>query len=493
MPLKIEQAHLNDESGQNEVLNEPKKVPTAEELCDDVVLLWRQEPAFEDVDMGVLFEKLTLRNPTWEITLPEVDDTLLHHNLSFSDESLPFTYADQVGSLHHPSLNDKQAEKIQLRETRSHNGLLNWSVFAQKDLRQDEVIFYEHEPLTHILPLDKTSLAEKGRSCASCGHSLTQSSQFTVKNMLDCQQCSAVWCSKHCKRLDSATHSFLKHPVSKNKKVNAAGWLAFEEVCRENAMHSAYAVGIIYARILLDKQEGNHIRKQFESLAQVSQSLREKAADSTNVGGTFDKSTGAISSDKHWLWSQSFDSFCKAFPTCAEGGLDLETYLEYIGRFNINQLEGQLFTIYSQLNHNCEPNVRHELDAKSGLKVFARKNIKKGEELFTTYVNPLHGVTLRRRELLVNWGFLCSCPRCQRDLSARRNRKTDITISLSETSVSPGSTSRRKSSLKSSKPDLSELLKNGQEFDLEIPTEFGFDRRRKSVRFDDVVLTAVEE
>ncbi|SCU91878.1 LAFA_0F06414g1_1 [Lachancea sp. 'fantastica'] len=493
MPLKIEQVHLNDESRGKKVSNEPKKVPSAEEICDDVVLLWRQEPAFEDVDMGVLLEKLQSRNPTWKLSSSELGKTLLDHNLSFSDESQLFTYADQVGSLNHPLLNDKQAEKIVLRETRSHNGLQNWSVFAQKDLRQDEVIFYEHEPLTPILPLDKTSLAERGRSCATCGHSLTQSSQFTVKNMLDCQQCSAIWCSKHCKRLDGATHSFLKHPVSKNKKVNAAGWLAFEEVCRENAMHSAYSAGMIYARILLDKQEGNHIRKQFDSLAQVSQGLREKAVDSTNVGGTFDKSTGAISPDKQWLWSQSFDSFCKAFPSCTEENLDFDTYLTYVGRFNINQLEGQLFTLYSQLNHNCEPNVRYELDTKNGLKVFARKNIKKGEELYTTYVNPLHGVTLRRRELLVNWGFLCSCPRCQKDLSARRKTKQDVSISMLETPISPVHASRRKSSMKSSKPDLSELLKNGQEFDLEIPIEIGFDRRRKSVRFDDKVMAAVEE
>ncbi|SCU91745.1 LAME_0E13652g1_1 [Lachancea meyersii CBS 8951] len=487
MPLRLEQMHLNDETHEEELSKEPKIEPSDKEICDDVVLLWRQEPAFEDVETAILLEKIATRNPRWDLSLERLKKTLVEHNLSFSDESQLFTYADQVESSQCPHIDPKVLEKIELRQTGPHSS----SAFALKDLRQDEVIFYEHEPLTPILPLDKTSLAQNGRSCALCGHSLTQSSQFTVKNMLDCQQCSAVWCSKHCKRLDAASHGFLKHPLSKNKKVSAVGWLEFEDLCKENAMHAAYSVGIIYARILLDKQEGSRIREQFDSLAQVSQNLRAKAADSTNVGGTFDRTTGAVPVEEQSLWKRIFDSFCKAFPQIVEEeGLDFETYLTYIGKFNINQLEGQIFTIYSHLNHECEPNVRYELNAKSGLKVYARKNIKKGDQLFTTYVNPLHGVTLRRRELLVNWGFLCNCPRCQKELDARQKAGR---ISTSLLKAPLATTSRRKSSMKATKPDLSELLKNGQEFDLEIPVEFGFDRRRKSVRFDERVMAAVEE
>ncbi|SCU80564.1 LANO_0B00540g1_1 [Lachancea nothofagi CBS 11611] len=487
MPIKLEQLHLNDASRSIEGLEETKAVPTDKQICDDVVLLWRQEPATEDLGLVELLEKVVHRNPSWDLSESKLKQTLIDHNLSFSDESKLFTYADQVVSAQCPFIDPKSLEKLELLETQPRG----WSAFARKDLRRDEIIFYEHEALTPILPLDKTSLAEIGRSCSLCGTLLTQSSQFTMKNLLDCQFCSAVWCSKHCKRLEAATHSFLKHPTSKSKQVSATGWLDFEKMCKENAMHAAYSIGIIYARIILDKHDSDRIREQFESLAQVSQTLRTKSADSTNIGGTFDRAMGAVSSEDRSLWSNVFESFCSAFPNVEEEeGLNLETFLTYIGKFNINQLDGQIYTIYSHLNHKCEPNVRYEVDGKKGLKVFARKDIKKGEELFTTYVNPLHGVTLRRRELLVNWGFLCNCSRCHKELAARNKAGSTFGPKLDLPGIK---VTRRKSSLKASKPDLSELLKNGQEFDLEVPDDLEFGRRRKSVRFDDRVMAAVEE
>lgn len=419
MPLKLQRLSVNDIE---ELPQKPKEEvePTNKQICDDVVLLWRQEPASEDLGISKLHTKIKDRNTQWVISERKLKQVLTDHNLHFTDESKLFTYADQVTALECPQIDPAHLNKIELRKvgpTRS------FSVFATKNLKRDELVFYEHEALTPILPLEKISLAKVGRACALCGQSLTQSSHFTMKNGLDCQMCSAIWCSKHCKKYDT-THAFLKHATSRNKQVSATGWLEFEHFCRENVLHAGYSVGVIYSRSLLDKNEGSRIKAQFEALAQVSQNLRIKAADSTNIGGTFDLSTGAVGIDDTSTWSRSYDLFCEAFPGAKNDGLDLDTYLKYIGKFNINQLEGHIYTVYSHLNHNCEPNVRYEFDGKIGLKLFARKDIKKGEELFTTYVNPLHGVTLRRRELLVNWGFLCKCDRCKKELAAREKSRS---------------------------------------------------------------------
>lgn len=208
-----------------------------------------------------------------------------------------------------PHISDKHVEKVELKQPCKGR----FSVFAKKDLRRDELVFYEHEPLTSILPLEKTSLAAVGRACSLCGQSLTQSTQFTMKNGLDCRMCSAVWCSKHCKKLDT-THSFLKHPMSRNKQVSASGWSSFEQFCKDNVMHAAYSVGTIHARALLDKNEGPRIKDQFEALRQISQVLRIRAADSTNIGGTFDAATGAVSLEDQSIWNKSFESFARHSP-----------------------------------------------------------------------------------------------------------------------------------------------------------------------------------
>lgn len=485
MPLKLQHLCMNDIDETLQESQEGAFVPTDKQVCDDVVLLWRQEPATEDLGVSRLHSKIKERHEKWVLSERKLKQILIEHNLCFTDETKLFTYADQVTALECPHISDKHVEKVELKQ--SCKG--RFSVFAKKDLRRDELVFYEHEPLTSILPLEKTSLAAVGRACSLCGQSLTQSTQFTMKNGLDCRMCSAVWCSKHCKKLDT-THSFLKHPMSRNKQVSASGWSSFEQFCKDNVMHAAYSVGTIHARALLDKNEGPRIKDQFEALRQISQVLRIRAADSTNIGGTFDAATGAVSLEDQSIWNKSFESFCKAFPG-VEDEIDFNHYMILIGKFNLNQREGQIFTLYSYLNHNCEPNVRYELDGKTGLKLFARKDIKKGEELLTTYVNPLHGVTLRRRELLVNWGFLCDCERCNKELASREKLKSQHLFSSEKTDIN--AKARRKSSMKTSKPDLSELLKNGQEFNLEVPDEIGFGRRRKSVRFDDRVVAAVEE
>lgn len=69
--------------------------------------------------------------------------------------------------------------------------------------------------------------------------------------------------------------------------------------------------------------------------------------------------------------------------------------------------------------------MRYDINNKLELKVYARKFIKKDEELVTTYVNPLHGVSLRRRELRVNWGFICNCDRCAKEIELRKKCSLD--------------------------------------------------------------------
>lgn len=83
------------------------------------------------------------------------------------------------------------------------------------------------------------------------------------------------------------------------------------------------------------------------------------------------------------------------------------------------EAHGGLYTLHSHLNHSCMPNVsiRHfdQRTALSRITVIALKDIKAGDELVITYVNPELNVKARQLELEA-WGFgTCQCPRCKKE------------------------------------------------------------------------------
>ena len=115
---------------------------------------------------------------------------------------------------------------------------------------------------------------------------------------------------------------------------------------------------------------------------------------------------------------------------------------------------------------------------------------------------------LRRRELRVNWGFLCQCDRCQNELSTfervpnleKKNADANLGVEKidsndSSEDGSKKSTGNRKSSMREAQPDLKEILKNGKEFELDIPetVDTQGNVRKTSVRFDSNVSVAVDE
>lgn len=77
------------------------------------------------------------------------------------------------------------------------------------------------------------------------------------------------------------------------------------------------------------------------------------------------------------------------------------------------QLKG-LYAFAGQLNHDCSPNTRHSVnDGDLLMSVYASRSIKSGEELTTSYTNPLWNTQSRRTHLQMTKQFLCQCRRCQ--------------------------------------------------------------------------------
>ncbi|CCK72870.1 S-adenosylmethionine-dependent methyltransferase KNAG_0M00170 [Huiozyma naganishii CBS 8797] len=491
MPMRIKVLSLNDSE---DLQSQDGSRPTTQMVCDDVVLLWKEEPGLEYCHMGELFERVSQRHPEWELTKEGLEELLADQNLRVFNEEDIDVYGEEIEtpSLDSIRLDDKNAlgNQLEIKDT-PHMGR---GLFSLKDFNAGDLLIKDLEPICLIPPMEKLTLMQNGKACSLCGQSIANiNSHFIVINGLDCNDCQAVWCSKKCK-LKDIIHAPLTHNKGKNKLVNGGNWRKFEKFCSDNVFVAAYSLGIMFSKYLLTKsKEAQTIKKKFDSLAFVSQRTRAQYSDSSNIGGTLDASDGVnTTADPEPKWKEGYQLFIDTFPSLKEE-VDYERFLEYIGRFNLNAIAEQLYYIPSFINHNCEPNVRFEKDSRLHINFYARKDIKKGEQIFMTYCNPLHEVNLRRRELRVNYGFLCFCDRCRKEVKTiKRTNKAVAENKLHVVERLPDS-HRRKSSLRSKRPDLEELMRNGKEFELEIPDVIGSGKRRTSVRFDTTVSLAFEE
>lgn len=71
-----------------------------------------------------------------------------------------------------------------------------------------------------------------------------------------------------------------------------------------------------------------------------------------------------------------------------------------------------MFPLHACLNHSCDNNVE-VLDGYQGVLVRARRVIKVGEELFTTYIDTRMPRKERRAWLYRGYNFWCQCQRCK--------------------------------------------------------------------------------
>ncbi|CCE61695.1 hypothetical protein TPHA_0B00230 [Tetrapisispora phaffii CBS 4417] len=522
MTLKFKTLSLNDS---DVYVPNTFIIPSETEMIDEIKRIWDDDNKLSkgNSTQNLIMKELNRRQPEWKI-----DIFTFHHVmviLNIRADSIKNNNGDNTDPIGEQDLLLKSYNDLIVKPDKNMYDSLNSNdakdncfvtdckdvlskgrgLFAKKNFKKDELIFKE-EPIVIVPPIERLNLIEAGKACALCGRLMNEiSEQFIIKNGLDCESCiNTVWCSKQCLKRDF-THKYLKHPFksSTKLKVNSKKWKNFEKCCKESVFIEGYIIGHIYAASMIDHKNEFDIKKKFDYLAYISQKDRYQGNNLTNFEKSLEDTNDSIS-DEHpsEIWEKSFNYFKEAFP---ESDIDYEEYLNYIGRYNLNHKSAQLYSIYSLVNHNCEPNVRVEVDYHTKeLKLYARKSISKNSELLTTYINPLHDVELRRKILLINYGFACNCERCENEIDRIKSEikeTTDITTSphvrltVSHSDNIYGTTSqRRKSSMRAARPDFTELLKNGKEFDLEIPENIsGKKSRSASVRFDNHVTLAVEE
>lgn len=463
----IEIININD----CKISTEDQVIPHERRIVEGVIQLWKEDPITESLGIAKLHALVKKRNPNWSLSEKRLKTVLKSYNLLNSAEQ--FAYASEITSKDTPNLVMPKNIRYQFTKNRGKG------LYATKSFKEGDLLWEEESPLFFIPPLDHMNLIKSSNACTYCATLLKTASQ--LKKGLDCNVCSDVWCSIRCKKKDTL-HGTLKHNVyqegkKSKKRIVSAAWLRYEKYCYENKWNAAHAVALIYAYCLTDKT--GVLLQQFDAFAKVRQDIRYKAIDSSGIGGSFDTNSGGalfVKEQQEALWREAYAKFNEIFPL---DEITYEQYMEFLGSYNINNVDGSMFLIQAHLNHNCDPNVRvlfgeHKAD---GIKVYAKRDIKANEELTTSYVNPAHDVNQRLRELRVNWGFKCNCNKCKEDKKALEKRKSSESKDASH------------------KKAVKEMLDSAkdEEFDLPLPNGDGERTRRKSVRFEETVIAVAED
>jgi len=477
----IEILTINDKDPK-EMSSEPV-VPHERQVVDAVIKLWKEDSANEDLGIGKLHALVKSRNSNWSLSEKRLKTVLKSYNLLSSAQQ--FTYANEITSKETPNLTLPKNVRLQFTKNRGKG------LFSTKMMKEGDLIWEEKIPLFFIPPLDRLNLIINSKACTYCGTLISSNiSSRSVLRGLDCNVCSDVWCSQHCKKTDKI-HQLLKHnvyhddPSKKAKKqIISSNWMKYEKFCHDNKWNAAFAIGLIHAYCITDKS--GILTKQFDAMAKVRQDIRYKAIDSSGIGASFDNNNNGggalfVKEQQESLWKEGFELFNSIFPL---NQITYDEFLTYLGTYNINNIDGSLFLIQSHLNHNCEPNVRVLFGDKKtdGIKVIAKRNLNANEELVTSYVNPSHSLNQRLRELRVNWGFICNCNKCKTDAKLVQRKKSNESANSNTT-----------------KNDIKKMLNenhDGKEFEIELPENVpeNHDKsRRKSVRFNEEVIAVNNE
>lgn len=473
----IEILTINDKSPE-EISTEPV-VPHERQIVDNVIKLWKEDSANEDLGVSKLHALVKENNPNWSLSEKRLKTVLKSFNLLNSAQQ--FTYANEITSKETPNLTLPKNVRLQFTKNRGKG------LYSTNSLKEGELIWEEKTPLFFIPPLDRLNIIANSKACTYCGSLIsTNNSSRSVLKGLDCNVCKDVWCSQFCKKTDKI-HQLLKHNVyhddttkkSSKKQIISSNWIKYETFCHDNKWNAAFAVGLIHAYCINDKS--GVLSKQFDAMAKVRQDIRYKAIDSSGIGASFDNSNNGggalfVKEQQVSLWKQGHEMFNSIFPL---NQVSYEEYLTFLGTYNINNIDSSLFLTQSHLNHNCDPNVRVVFGDKKtdGIKVYAKREIRANEELTTSYVNPSHSLNQRLRELRVNWGFICNCNKCKADAKSIQRKKSNETASSN------------------TKMEIKKMLvenHDGKEFEIESPNDLeantGDRSRRKSVRFDEKVI-----
>lgn len=436
---------MGDTNGQSKTAEE-EYTPHEREVVGSVIAIWKKNPATETLGNAKLHQLVKREHPNWTLSEKRLKNLLKQHGLQ---THVPIVqYVSETVSYPTPGLELPPGVRLEMTKSRGK------ALYSARNFSEGDLI-WEEEPLVLVAPLDVIPLMRKALACAHCARPFQQRSKSGGIPMggSDCKTCPARWCGPKCRKADHI-HGALWHQAS-STKIKEDIWQRFEKFSLENEWNAAYGYGIVLLNMIKDPAKGK-LRKSMDAMAKVRQDVRQKAVDTSTAqpqsNNPFGGGGGLLQEQYEELWKTGFELLREAVKPSYE--LTYDEWMLGLGMFNINNLDGNIFLTQSHLNHSCSPNVDVKIIGRTaGIKVYAKRNIKQGEELLTTYVNPNDPLAKRRYDLRVNWGFQCNCTRCkQEDKEASEAAEAQLEGLTLATPMADRT--RRKSVRFDEKPDL---------------------------------------
>lgn len=390
--------------------------PHPREVMGFVVSLWTQDKDNENLSYGKLLNRIKSDNANWSLSEKRLKQICKDFNLRPNQP--PFTYVKETKSSISETAVELLPETVKLQMTKSRGK----GIFATHKLKAGQELWVE-PPLVQTPAPELLRIMRSGNACAYCGQTLrTAEGQLIGRGSgVSCtatvaglQPCSANWCNNDCKRAD-LTHAELWHDLLRNK-FSVSTWRAYEEFCIANN----WRAGSLYGITLISKLKGDPKRptlaNDIDDLATVSQATRQKAVSDPS---------SLDYEQLEEMWKRGWQLLSRTVRNVYQ--LSYEEYLEGVGMVNINNLDGAIFLLHSNLNHCCTPNVSVDLLSRTkGIRVVAKEDIEAGKELLTSYVDPEASLEERQYALRVNYGFICGCTRCKEEKTKPEKEETPV-------------------------------------------------------------------
>ncbi|ORX62282.1 SET domain-containing protein [Hesseltinella vesiculosa] len=336
---------------------------------------------------------------------PDPRDNVVKSGVS-DDPSVPVSFIN-------PSLKFEQdTPKV---EAKMIDNVTGKGLFAATDIKKDEIIFTE-TPLVYFPPWEGFNLARTGNACGLCCKPFMHSVRLGSR----CSHCDILYCSKQCRTIAWETFHQLEC-TGLNPAI-----MDFMNMCSNENWQAPMVVSRIYAHLILAHQrdELDQTLLNYDAFATVNQAERQ-AKETEWI--FMEHPTRELWKKARTLLAKAYKSppkkckITKPLPPALAKSLfdDEDTFLNYLGKFNINNQNGGLYLIHSHINHNCTPNVSIDYSSvhRSQYKLMVRaiRAIPKGEQLCESYVNPRWNKETRQNYLSKSYLFDCQCQRCETD------------------------------------------------------------------------------
>ncbi|KAG0377081.1 MAG: hypothetical protein J3R72DRAFT_394204 [Linnemannia gamsii] len=374
-----------------------------------------------DPGLGIkkVLAEIQAQEPTWLVSEKRVKKLMDQAGIAVAnaepegelDPSIPVSHIDaavDISSLTNGLVKAKMINKV-----------IGKGLFTTQELEKGKIVFTEF-PFIYFPPMKRYNMVAKGQACGLCARTIKVDSLLSCV----CPGCSRIkYCTKAC-REDSwnSSHRFECFGLNPAMK----GYVNF---CVEENWNAGMGALRCYERILIanetSPEELTAVLKHFDAFATVSQEERQKRETSWDMMGDQSRAVWKdalellIKGCKYPLKTlpkSGVSVLTKPLPDHLKDSLfSMDTYLKFVGRYNINNQDGGLYLLHSSLNHACTPNaiIDHPgAGTNYGVSVRLARTIKRDEQLQITYCDPRWKKETRQQYLRTEYMFTCKCKRC---------------------------------------------------------------------------------